>query len=381
MAYRDPSSTNSFVPSWEATAQTVGFILSPDEFRLNKYITWKPATKPVGLYLTLESEQSIRVPTDEEFAWPDGEARPEGNSNLMGFEYKTYRTERRDIPFTLGNRTRAACPWDIVGLHSTSAMSQEMTRITWKVLAFLQTTGNWGSHTTDAATISGVGGGFWDTSTTAQNVIQKSLYNAYAQILADTNSVVKQNQVQVVISPDVARRTRTAPEILDYIKGSPFAQAQIRGELPNPNVEFGLPAKLFGFDIVVEVAQRVSTRKNPAGTFTRGYIKDNGVLMMAKKDALPGEYASDQKTGITNFSTFQVFYYVGESQGKQGEKAEKWVQEDGTETGGFPFVVETFEDTKNRRLDGHVVSDLGLQMVANQSGYLITNGTTGVLST
>lgn len=376
MAYRDPSSTNVFVPSWEATGQVVGFIRSEEDFRLNRYVAWKPATKPVGLYLTLESEQAIRVPTDEEFAWADGEARPEGNNNLMGFDYKTYRTERRDIPFTLGNRMRAACPWDVVGLHATMAMSQEMTRITWRALAVLQATGNWGTHTGTAEAVSGVTGGFFDTSTTAQNVIQKALYNAYAAILADTNSVVQAKEVVVVISPDVARRMRTAPEITDYIKGSPFALAQVRGELPNPNVEFGLPATLFGFDLIVETAQRVSTRKKADGSFTRAYIKDNSVLMVAKRDALPGEYASDQKTGITNFSTFQIFYYVGESQGGRGEKAEKWVQEDGTETGGFPFVVETFEDTKNRRLDGHVVSDLGLTMVARESGYLIT----GVLS-
>jgi hypothetical protein len=365
MAYVDPSSTNTFVPSWDATGQLVAFVRDPKKFRINEYIAFRNALKPVGLYAAFESEHAIRVPTKEEFAWPDGMPRPEGNANLMGFEYREYRTERVDVPFMLGNRTRKACPWDIVAVQSGMAMSQYMTLLAWQIVTALETSGNWGSNT---STATAAGGGKWDAGTTATPYFQKGLNYAFEQILAATNSLVTKEMLKLVIGVETARKLRTSQEVLDYIKQSPFAMQQIRGEIANRNADFDLPEKLFGVDVVVENGQRVTTRKASDGSYTRGWLKDpDSAFLVSKQDALPGDHVSDS-TPVPNFSTFQVFTYIGEQQDDG-----RMVTADGRETGGQPFTVETFEDTKNRRLDGHVVGDWGLKMVAPESGWLFTD--------
>lgn len=365
MSFSDPSSTNTFIPSWEATSQLVSFVRDPKRFKINEYIAFRNALKPVGKYVAFESEHAIRVPTKEQFAWPDGAPRPDGFNNLMGFEYREYSCERMDVPFTLGNRTRANCPWDITAVQSTVVMSQYMTLLSWDILSFLQTTSNWvlanGVEHFDTAT--DLGGGKWDAGSPANPYMQKGLYAAFQFIKDNTNSLISKEQCRLILGVEAARKIRTSQEVLDYIKQSPFAMQQVRGEIAGRNTDFDLPDKLFGFEVVVEDGQRVSTLKNAAGTFTRGYIKDpDTALLLSKVEALPGDFVSDAGS-IPNFSTFQVFNYIGEG-GKTG---------DGRETGGMPFTVETFEDPRNRRLDGHVVGDWGLKMVAPESGYLITD--------
>jgi hypothetical protein len=364
MPYSDPSSTNTFVPDWEATGQLVQFIRDPKKFPINDIVAFRNALKPVGLYVAFESEQAIRVPTKEQFSWPDGMPRPEGNNNLMGFEYRGYKTERMDIPFTLGNRTRANCPWNIVGAHSSMSLSQYMTLITWDCFGFLQEDANWetaaGVDHYDTAVA--LGEGFWDEGSVEFPYMQRGLYEAFQRIKDDTFSVVSKDDVRLVLGVEAARKIRTSQEILAYIKGSQFAMQQIRGEIANRNQDFDLPERLFGFEVVILDSQRVTSLKNANRTYDREYIMDpNTALLMSKQEALPGDYVSDSGS-IPNFSTFQVFCYVGED-GKNTA--------DGRETGGFPFTVETFEDTINRRMSGHVVGDWGLEMVAPESGYKI----------
>jgi acid phosphatase family membrane protein YuiD len=358
----EPGATNTYVPSWDATGQIVAYVRNPKKFRINSYVAYRPANKMVGLYMVYDKDNPARVVSEEEFNWPDGAVRPEGNNNLDGFDLKEYRTFRKDIPFSVGNLTRQQATWDIVAAQAAGRMMQYMTLTTWNVVKFLETAANWpASHVATADALSG-GFGFWDTSDTNLNAIQKTIYAAVEQIMLDTNAMVSMDELRMVIGVQAARKIRYAKEVLDYIKQSPMALAQVRGELPNQNVEFGLPAKLFGMDLIVENAVRVSSRKNAAGTSTKAFIKDpNTAVILSKQDGLPGDQVGDFPT--PNFSTFQVFYYTGD-----GNKNE--------EKSGGPsglYTVETFEDTRNKRLDGHVVTNFGDKMVAGESGFLITN--------
>jgi hypothetical protein len=368
MAFQDPSSTGTFVPSWEATGQLVAFIKDPKKFRFLEYTAFRNALKPVGLYVVFESAQAVRVPTKEEFSWPDGMPRPAGNNNLMGFTHEGYQTERLDIPFTLGNRTRAACPWNIVGMQAIMAMSQYMTLLGWQIVNMLETEANWALRdgvTTNAETAVNLGEGQWDQGSPEFPYMQKGLNAAFQRIFESTYGTVTKEQMRLVLGVEAARKIRTSQEVIEYVKQSPYAMQQIRGEIAGRNTEFDLPDKLFGFEVVVETGMRVSSRKNASGTETKGFIKSpDSAILMAKQETLPGDYVSDAAP-IPNFSTMQVFTYIGE--GADGQQ----VTTDGRQTGGMPFTVETFEDTKNRRLDGHVVGDWGLEMVAPEAGYLI----------
>lgn len=361
----EPGPTNTYVQSLDATGQIIAYVRDPKRFRINSYLAYRPAKQMVGLYCVLDRDNQARVVTEAEFAWADGQARPDGYNNLDAFDLREYRTKRFDIPFTVGNLTREQASWDIVASQAAGRMQQYMTLQTLLAIQTLETAGNWGANTNDANVLND-GAGFWDTSDTASNAIQKSIYAAIEAVMLATNGVVTMDELRLVIGVKAARRLRTAREITDYIKGSPQALAQVRGELPNPNVEFGLPAKLFGVELVVENAVRVTSRKTTSGfnNGTRSFIKDpSSAVLMSKVDALPGDQVNATMP-TPNFSTLQVFYYDGPNTQNNNSEAEG--------PSGL-YTVETFEDTRNKRLDGHVVTNFDRRLVAPESGYLITN--------
>lgn len=368
----EPGPTNTYVPSLDATGQIIQFVRDPKRFRVNNYIAYRPAKQMVGLYMVYDRDNPARVVTEAEYQWADGEPRPDGYNNLDGFDLREYRTKRYDIPFTVGNLTREQASWDIVASQAAGRLMQYMTLQTWLITQTLENTANWtltsGNHFADCNTLNG-GAGYWDTGDTASNPIQKTLYAALDAIMLDTNATVTMDDLRLIIGVRAARQMRTSREITDYIKQSPQALAQVRGELPNPNVEFGLPAKLFGFEVMVESAVRVSSRKTATGfnTGTRNYIKDpTSAIILSKQDGLPGDQVNATMP-TPNFSTFQVFYYDGPNSQNNNSDA------DGPS--GL-YTVETFEDTRNKRLDGHVVTNFDRRLVAPESGYLIT----GILS-
>lgn len=352
----EPSATNTYVPSFEATGQIVAFVRDPKKFKFNDYVQYRPATKMVGLYMVYDKDNPARVVTSQEFLWADGQVRPEGNNNLDTFDYKEYRTKRYDIPFTVGNLARNQAPWDLVAAQAAGRLQQYATLMTYEILQTLESTGNWGSNT-DTAT--NLGGGKWDAGSAANPYMQRGLYAGIEAVLKATNGMVTPDMLRLVIGPDAARKVRTSAEILDYVKSSPFAMAQIRGELDNPNVLYGLPSHLFGVELVIEDAVRVSSRKGAAAT-SRGFVKDGDKAILLTKDAgLPGDQVGMMPT--PNFSTFQVMYYVG-------DRAEN-TQDQGGGPSGL-YTVQTFEDTRNERLDGHVVTNFAKVLAAPEAGYL-----------
>jgi hypothetical protein len=361
----EPSPTNVYVPSLDATGQIIAFIRNPDQFRFNRYVAYRKASKMVGLYMVYDRDNPARIVTEAEYAFPDGAVRPDGFENLDGFDLREYRTRRFDIPFTVGNLTRAQASWDIVAAQAAGRLQQWATLFTNSVVSLLETAANWGGvHVADANTLNG-NAGFWDTGDTASNPIQKTIYAAVEAIRSDTNSMVSLKDLKMILGVSAARRIRTSREITDYIKGSPDATAQIRGEVDNPNVDFGLPAKLYGIELVVEDAVRVTSRKTATGfnNATRTFIKEpQSAIIVSKQDGLPGDQVGDFPT--PNFSTFQVFYYVGDGP-ESGEAAKQGPS-------GL-YTVETFADSRNLRLDGHVVTNFDRRLVAPESGYLIQN--------
>src|SRR5262245_57125273 len=61
VAQVEPSPTNTYPPSWDATGQVITFIRNADKFPLNSYCTYRPATTMQGLYLYLDGDQGARV--------------------------------------------------------------------------------------------------------------------------------------------------------------------------------------------------------------------------------------------------------------------------------------------------------------------------------
>jgi hypothetical protein len=370
VAYAYPSGTNTWIPSWEATGQTIAFIRDPKRFPINNYVKFRPATKTVGLYLEFDLSEPGRSLSLDEMGWADGGERPNSEAHLAGFEFKEYRAVRRDLGFALGDQSVKQAQWPIMAFHSAALMQKAMTALTRQVLSVIDVSTNWPSAQT--ATVEALIGSaattqYWDNSnaTPGDNNymnIKKTFNEVAIRIKKATFSTVQAKDLWCVVSPGLARQMGESAEIVDFLKQSPFAMAQVRGEISNRNVLYGLPEILYGVNIVVEDTVYVSSPKNAASE-TRVWAKnDDQAIFLTKQDALPGDQVGDAP--VPDFSTFQVFYYSDRNEGD--------LQGGGDGASGL-LTVESLPDVRNKRTEAHVTWQTSEKLVAPSAGFLVTD--------
>ena len=344
MVMTTPFNGNTFVPQYEAgKSLMIDYSRNPNKFAVNKYCQLVPNAPVVGLWLELGIDTAARVSANgQEFVWPDGQAAPSGNDGVEEFQFKEYRTTRYAPSFTLGDIAVDGASWDIIAAHGARKAQLEMTMRTQMVVQQAVTSGNYASsHVIDVTALSG-NTGTWAASTTQRSDIQRSILEARDRILDDTLSAVDENDIMLVIGKKLAKQLRITQEITDYIKGSPFAMAQVKGELQgtNDNVMYGLPSQLFGVNLVVEKTVRVTSNKGATRAVT-DVLPAATPFMCSRPGGLEGHY------GAPSFSTHTLF-----------------LAED--------MTVETKKDTDNRRSVGRVVSNRISKLTAPATGVLFT---------
>lgn len=338
-----PSASNVFVKNHDATNKMViDFARNPKKFAVAQYVQMVPVKAMAGYYLRMTIEEAGRIvdPSLKNFDWPDGAASPEGLDGLEAFGFEQYRTKRRAYAFTLGDLTIDQASWNILAQHGSIKARQAMTARTQLAITALTTAGNYdSSHVLDVTAISGNTGN-WVQSTTARQDIKRSLQTAAELILDDTLAAIEVEDLQVVLSSSLAAGLTQSQEIYDYIKGTPEALAQVRGELPGRNVIYGLPDKLYGFPLVVEATRKVTNKKGATRAVSPILAKATP-FMCARPGGLVGV------ADAPNFSTCVIFEL---------------------ET----MTVETLRDAKNRRTLGRIVENNVAEVVAPSSGVLFT---------
>ena len=343
MAFAFPSGTNTYVPSFDATGHlTVAFSRNPKDFALNKYISLTPVKKSTGYYMRITAEVAARVINSDklnEFVWHDGNDAPDGNWATESFSWFPYTTERYAYPFRLGYKANEQADWKILAVHSEFAAQDAMTARTLKVLTkALDTTGYDTGHF-DTAT--NFGGGFLNAGTPTNPILKKALNALMFRIQKATLGRVKAKDMQIVMSPVLAEAISRSQEVHTYLKESPFALAQVRGDVESQNGMWGLPDHIYGYPIVIEDAVRVSSKKGAARSADY-VLTDNKLLFLSR----PGELTSS--AGGPSFSSVHVFSY-----------------ED--------MTVEQRDDPDNRRIAARVVDDFGVELVSPASTAQITN--------
>lgn len=343
MAAAFPSAGNTYVPSHEASGSLViGYSRNPKKFKINQYCKLVPVKKSSGYYLTITAEEAARIINASlpDFVWHDGQEAPMGNDNLESFEYKSFTTLRYAFPFNLGQKSVDQAEWDILAVHAGFAAQKAMTARTqsvWSSSGGLVDTAVW-SGSTDTAT--NLGGGKWDVSGATDLYILKTFNTVCENILKATNGVVARDEICCVVNPNVARQMSESAEIRDFIKQSPFAMAQVRGDSPSQNGVWGLPDVLYGVKMIVEDAVKVTSKKG--ATRAASYVcPAASAVFMTRTDGLVG------MEGIPQFSTAQIFTYE-------------------------EFSVESKTDSDNRRVTGRVVDDYIFKCVAPASGYYVS---------
>lgn len=341
-----PGANTSYVPDHEATGKmVVDFSRNPNKFPLNRYCQIVPVKKPVGLYLKMTVEEAGRILNSDlsDLIWPDGNDAPNGADGTESHEFLDYRCERYAPSFRLGEITIEAASWDIKARHAAIKAQQMMTGRTQLAITQLTTSGNYdSSHVSAVSSISG-NTGAWNQSTTARQDIKRSLNYAAEKILDDTLTALSPDDLQLVIPSACAKGISECQEIVDHIKGSPEAWAQVRGDLPGRNKYYGLPDKLYGYDVVVEDTRKVTSRKG--GTKVVSQILSSTVAFMT---ARPGGLIG--VADAPNFSTCCIFVY---------DK--------------YEMLVETWNDVNNKRVVGRIVDMLDVVVTAPASGFLFTS--------
>lgn len=343
MAAVYPSSQNVFVRDHDASNKMViDFARNINDFAVNRYVQIVPVKKVAGYYLNMTVEEAGRLLQSDlaNFVWPDGQPASDGMDGTESHDFLPFETKRYNYPFTLGDLTIDQATWDILAHHASIKARQAMTARTQLAVTALTTSGNYAAdHVMDVTAITGNTGN-WAQSTTARQDIKRSFIAAAEKILDDTLTGVELESLQVVINSALAGQLAETQEIVDYIKGSPDAYAQVRGELPNRNKYYGLPERLYGFALVIEATRKVTTRKGQ--TTARSQVLPTATpFMCARPGALVGVAEAP------NFATCVVF-----------------AQEE--------MTVETLRDVNNRRTTGRVVENLVAKIVAPASGVLFT---------
>lgn len=340
-----PGGSNTYVKSHDATGNLiVAYSRNPNDFPLNRYIQYREVTKDAGYYLRITAEEAGRLVGGEidEYVWPDGADRPIRNSGWEQFNFIDYRTQRFDYDFTIGYKARQQADWDIQGTGSATKAQQAMTARTRAVHKMLNTVALWPTNHTAAVASMGSNQGSWEVSTTQRSDIKRSLNIGRDTIRQSTLAVVRKEDLRVVMNPVTASRVGESQEIRDYIKASEDAWKEVIDQEGRYS-EFGLPNKLYGYEVVVEDSVMVTTARG-VGTQVRSDVMDNGICYLL---ARPGGLVANAATG-PSWSTMMLFLFE-------------------------EMTVETKDDDDNRRTNGHVVDDFAPAMTSAISGFRFTS--------
>ena len=323
--YGYPGPYDTYIPNDAASGGLiVGFSRDAKKFPVLKYIQMFPSKQMIGIYWSYTSRNAARIvsPTDADHLWPDGDPAPPGSNNLESFASIAYKTARRAYPWTLGELTTDQMSFDLIMTHMADMAQQCMTARTMLVQAALSGA-SWGPNSayvnpsTPAA--GGVGilqagqcwlnGSVGYDSNNGPNIKRSFQYGQKIIHLSTIGAVNTIKDLSVVFNVTTAQAMASSTEIQDYLKQSPVALAQVRGDVENQNGIWGLPTMLYTLGLVVEDAVRVSINKNPANDLTvlPGFVMPDGIAyMLARQGKLEG------LAGSRSYSTIQVFFYRDE---------------------------------------------------------------------
>lgn len=340
MAVSMPSGTNTFLPQMVQDNLIVGYSRKKEDFAINRYVQMVPTPKNQAYYLYVDGAAAVRLINADlrNVVWPDGQQRPAGDGNVADFEFFPISTKRLSFDYTVGKMAVEQAAFDVHAVNAGFQGVKAMTARTQAVHTALAGA-TWGSN---SGTATALGGGFVSAGTPTNPIFKKIVNKVCQQIRKATFGAVKSSDIHCVMSPLVAETISETQEIHTYVKESPYALAQLRGDAPNQNANYGLPDKLYGINIIVDDSMKVTSKRGAASLATVSVADENSFYFISRPGGLLMPY------GGISFSTLQMF-----------------VREE--------MSVEIYPDAKNRLEQGFVSDDFGVFVVAPASGHRVTN--------
>lgn len=336
---------NAYLPDFETSGKlVVDFSRNVKSFAVNNYTQLIPVSNQLFPWARFDAEESARQVSEsgDEWLWPDGVDAPSGNYIQRMFRWLEGRTERRAFPWALPQEGEKQATLPIKQSTASAAASIAMLNRTIRAVKILTTSGNHiSTHVLDVPTVGGTG--TFAQSTVQRSTIRKVFNAAKERIHLQTLGSVTEDDLVFVCSPTMAKQISESMEIIDYLRSSPFALSEVKGELAkgNKNARYDLPSRLFGIKVEVEDAVRVTNKRG--GTKTTQYVMPTATPFIT---ARPGEL-----TGIEGTPSFSAVC--------------NFVWED--------MKTESETDRWNRRLKGRVVDNSKFIMTANEGAVLLQN--------
>lgn len=357
-----PASSSNYHPV--ASDYVISYSRKKEQFKLPRYSQLVEAPGPAFYYFELDRDAAIRIPggSAEANAFADGAARPIRDDNHQPFRELPGVCVRYSFTAKLGDIAlqMAQKQWEAKTAYLNMLTSQAMTSRTktvWRGHANssgawkgLDTASMWPStNVADVNALNG-GAGTWDAASadpadSSYMAIRKALTEAAVRIFLNTNGVVQWSDLRLVLHPDAARAMGNSSEIREFYKyGGATTEKAL--DVDNMNAQYGLPAKLYGIEVVVEDTMFLDeppTAGATSASANREFVKSktNAVILsrQGKIDAQVGP----------SFSTFQLWYY------------------------GDQLTVEEFADPENRLTKWHLTDFYVPVAPALVSGFLIQN--------
>jgi hypothetical protein len=167
-----------------------------------------------------------------------------------------------------------------------------------------------------------------------------------AQVIQKTTlSAVRRKDLVLVLSPSAAAAIAVSAEVHDYFKSSVFAAAQLRGDVPWLNANWGLPDVMYNVQIVIEDASMVTTELGATTTnyvYVADSIATNNAALVSRPGGLEGQYGTRSYSSVTGFFFSEM-------------------------------EVESFYNSLDRLHQGSVVEDYTYTMTAPAASFLFTS--------
>ncbi len=345
-----PSGSNTFIPSFQASGELIiNYSRNVKDFPVNRYIQIAKVEKDQVYYLSITPDSAGRINNLNltDFTWADGNYAPSGVWNNAVFNFSLVQTQRYCFPFLLGAKAVNMADWPILAVEAGQMAQLAMTGRTLLAASLLFTTGNYDSnHTATVASIralnAGLSSGNWGTGTASNPIIKWCINYGKQQIQKTTLSAVKRDQMVLVVSPSVAVQMACSPEVTAFCSSSPFAMAQLRGDIPWINGAWGLPDVLYDTPVIVDDTSYVSSELGAASTsfnYVFDAISGSEAVLVSRPGGLEGTYGTRSFSSITQFALEEM-------------------------------TVESLYDSINRLFHGRVVEDYVMTMTAPAATYL-----------
>lgn len=312
MAFRSPSGSNTFVPSYNITLALVQATRDPSSFKLARYLQYVKTDLRVFYYCKLDLDEPARLVTQQEFLWAPGQDAPTYN-NIGAFQFVQAATLKYGFGWILPNEAIDQAEWDLDASQMGIVSQKAMTNRTMAMATLVQTSSNWPTSNTATANTLNAGAGKFDTASSDPSdvhylAIRKALTAAQENIVLQTNGAIKIADMNFVHNPRLAKVMGNTSEIFDYTKGSPDAFRRQEGKDEKFYGEFGMPAVYASMNMVCEDAVKLTSRPNVTTGLATSGTRD-WVFATASPAILSRKGGIDGKFGGPSLSTVQLYYY------------------------------------------------------------------------